>query len=275
MTIETAFAALVKANPVPDAITYAEQRVAAAAFLAATRERTMDMNTIETQVPTKDKIRNKWQPLVAVAAFFLVIALGIAAALMFQGTKEVANVPAPPFDTPREATEAYHVVLNTGDGNAYLALFADGASDGILNSSGITPDDKIKARIEAMDAYGVTWTVEECVDETRFRTKCTVMQDDPVNEMITGIREWRASIVVTIDEAGRIERIGMNGLPLDGEIDTDRADAYEAWVTENYPELFDEVRFQLWGSDPLERSGAEIGRDDLAAIREFDAQYDG
>ncbi len=275
MTIDTAFAALVEANPVPDANAYAEHRIAAAAFLTATRERTNDMQTTETQLPTKETTRRKWQPLVAVAAFFLVIALGVAAALMFQGTREVANVPAPPFDTPQEATEAYHVVLNAGDGDAYLALFADGASDGILNSSGITPDDKIKARVEAMDAYGVTWTVEECVDETNLRTKCTVMQDDPVNEMITGIREWRASIVVTIDEAGRIERIGMNGLPLEGEIDTDRVDAYDAWVTENHPELFDEVRFQLWGSDPLERSGAEIGRDDLAAIREFDAQYEG
>jgi len=275
MTIDTAFAALVEANPIPDADAYAEHRIAAAAFLTATRERTMDMKTIETQKRTKELTRRKWQPLVAVAAFFLVIALGVAAALMFQGTREVANVPAPPFDTPQEATEAYHAVLNAGDGDAYLALFADGASDGVLNSSGIAPDDKIAARVEAMDAYGITWAVEECVDETSLRTKCTVMQDDPINEMLTGIREWKASVVVTIDEAGRIHRIGVNGLPPEGEIDTDRADAYEAWVTENYPELFNEVRFQLWGSDPLERSGAEIGRDDLAAIREFVAQYDG
>ena len=49
MTIDAAFAALVEANPIPDARFYAEHSLEPAAFLTATRERTRDMQTIDQQ----------------------------------------------------------------------------------------------------------------------------------------------------------------------------------------------------------------------------------
>jgi hypothetical protein len=246
----------------------------ATAFLTATRERTNDMQTVETQEPTKETTPRKAQPLMAVVAFLVVIALGIAAALIFQGSDDADNVSAPPFDTPQDALEAYYAVVNDGDGDAYVALFADGASDGSLANGVDVPDEKIKARVEAMAAYGVTSVVEDCVEETELRAKCTVAVDDPIQGLVTGIREWELSVVLTIDEAGLIERIGVSAPP-QGEVDTDRIDALVAFMTENYPELFNEVTMQLWGPDPLERSGAEIARDDRAAVEEFDAQYNG
>jgi Flp pilus assembly protein TadB len=97
MTIDAAFAALVEANPIPDPRSYAEHKLEPAAVLTATRERTRDMQTIDQQESRQKGPQRKWQPLAAVAAFVLVVAVGVAAASALRGGNEVANVPAPPF----------------------------------------------------------------------------------------------------------------------------------------------------------------------------------
>jgi hypothetical protein len=45
-------------------------------------------------------------------------------------------------------------------------------------------------------------------------------------------------------------------------------------MEENYPELRAEL-MRNWASDPIDRPAADIGRESLAAAREFDAQYGG
>ena len=110
MTIDAAFAALVEANPIPDPRSYAEHRLEPAAFLTETRERTVNMKTIETQSSPKDTKQRRWQPLAAVAAAVVVITVGLVAAITLQGDDDVADVPAPSFATPEEAVESYYAV---------------------------------------------------------------------------------------------------------------------------------------------------------------------
>ena len=124
MTIDAAYAALIEANPIPDAQAYAEHRLASAVFLTATRERTATMTTTEVEEATNNSKQKKWRPLAAVAAFVVVLALGAAALLTLNDGTDAVSVPAPPFDTPAEAVEAYYTVLEQGDADAYPALFA-------------------------------------------------------------------------------------------------------------------------------------------------------
>jgi len=273
MTIEAAFTALVEANPIPDPRSYAERRLEPAAFLTATRERTVNMRTIETQEARTDNKQRRWQPLAAVAAFILVIAVGVAAALALRGTADVANVPAPPFETPQDVVDAYYAALNAGDGDAFVVMFAEAATDSEINPIGNLSDDKIRARIEAIEAVGATFAVVDCASETALRTRCTVSSSEPIGGLIVGSTEIERSVVTSLDEEGLIARMGVQ-IQL-GAIDTAREQAHFAWMTENYRELLDEWRFQVWGSDPVARSGAEIAMDYLAASKEFDAQYDG
>ena len=276
MTIDAAFAALVEANPIPDPRSYAEHRLEPAAFLTATRERTANMKTIETTSSPKDTKQRRWQPLVVVAAA-VVIAIGVVAAIALQGNDDVANVPAPPFGTPEQAVDAYYTALNAGDGEAYFALFADGASDDALarTRGAAVSNEKILARVEGMKASGDTFVVGNCVEETELRVKCTVAVDNPIRGLTDGVREWEFFVVLTIDDAGLIQEIGENDFQPQGEVDAVRADAYISWMMENHAELRDEANNQLWGPDPLTRSGADIALDKLIAAKEFAAQYEG
>jgi hypothetical protein len=276
MTIDAAFAALVEANPIPDPRSYAEHRLEPAAFLAATRERTVSMKTIETTNTPKDKHQRRWQPLVVVAAA-VVIVIGLVTAIALQGNDDVANVPAPPFETPEQAVDAYYEALHAGDGEAYFSLFADGGSDKALASSrgAALSNEKITARVEGMRASGDTFVVSSCVEETEFGVKCTIAADNPIRGMTQGVREWEFSVVLVIDEAGLIQEIGESDFQAQGEIDNVRADAYVVWMKENHAELWDEANNQLWGPDPLTRPGADIALDKLTTAQEFDAQYEG
>jgi len=277
MTIDAAFAALVEANPIPDPRSYAEHKLEPAAFLTATRERTVNMKTIEPESSPKNKNQRRWQPLVAVAAA-VVIAIGLVAAIALQGNDDdVADVPAPPFETPEQATDAYYAALNAGDGEAYFSLFADGASDDALarTRGAALSNEKITARVEGMQASGDTFVVGNCVEETELQVKCTVAVDNPIRGLTDGVRDWEFSVVLTIDDAGLIQAIAESNFEPQGEIDNVRADAYIVWMMENHAELRDEANKGLWGPDPITRSGADIARDKLTAALEFDAQYDG
>jgi hypothetical protein len=274
MTIDAAFAALVEANPIPDPRSYMEHGLEPAAFLTATRERTKDMQTIDQQESGEKAPQRRWQPLAAVAAFVLVIAVGVAAALALQGgSDDVTNVPAPPFDTPQEAVEAWVAAQNAGDGEAYVSLFAPDASDGALNQGGIASEKTIKDQVEFIAATETVFTVVECVPESAARTKCVVTRNSPVASIESGILEVELSVVLTIDESGVIARVGVDLLD-GGTFDSDRFEAYTAWMRTNYPDLHAELR-RNWATDPLERPATDVGRESLAAAREFDAQYEG
>jgi hypothetical protein len=273
MTIDAAFAALVEANPIPDPRSYAEHRLEPAAFLTATRERTVNMKTIDQQESKQKAPQRKWQPLAAVAAFVLVIAVGVAAAFALQGNGDVANVPAPPFETPQQAVDAYYAALNAGDGETYLSLFAQDASDGHLNPGGIAPDATIKARVEIVAATETVFSVVECIPQSASQTKCDVTKDSPVAGLTFGAAESEQSVVLTIDDSGAITRIGTTDVP-GGTFDVARAESYTAWEEEDHPVLKAELDAN-WATDLPERSATDIGREQLAAAREFDAQYDG
>ena len=280
MTIEAAYAALIEANPIRDAEAYAEHRLASAVFLTATRERTETMTTQKTEEVTKSSKQRKWQPLAAVAAFVVVLALGAAALLTLNDGTDAATVPAPPFESPEEAVEAYYNVLERGDADAYAALFAAGASDAIFNGAGIASDAKISARVEASGLN--TYSVEECVAETDRRTKCTVTLSAPWHVPIWGdgaTTGLRLVVILTIDEAGWISRVTNPNqvfvIDNRGLIDDVRDAAWEAWLTESDLGLWEEWNHQIWGSDELKRSAGEILRDYVAAAEEFAAEYDG
>lgn len=101
-------------------------------------------------------------------------------------------------------------------------------------------------------------------------------RDNHVTEISSGAGIYKESVVLTIDEPGAIARVGVNFAGFVGGDNGDdaRADGHRTWMDNNYPECRDELR-QDWATDPIERSAIDIGRESLAAAREFDVQYEG
>lgn len=68
--------------------------------------------------------------LLAAVVFIVVVATGLALAFALRGTTgDVAEVPAPPFETPEEAMVAFGAAIEAGDYEGFQALFADGVED--------------------------------------------------------------------------------------------------------------------------------------------------
>jgi hypothetical protein len=152
-------------------------------------------------------------------------------------------------------------------------LFAQDASDGLLNQGGIASEKTIKDRVEMVAATETVFSVAECLAESASQTKCVVTRHNPVATISSGTSGSEESVVLTIDESGVIARIGTN-LIAGGTFDEVRHDAYVAWMETNYSELRAELMAN-WATDPIERPAADIGSESLAAAREFDAQYEG
>jgi coenzyme F420-reducing hydrogenase gamma subunit len=203
----------------------------------------------------------------------LIIAVGVAAAFALRGGDEVTNVPTPPFDTPQEAVEAWVAAQNAGDGETYLLLFAPDASDGALNQGGIASEQTVKDRVELIAATETVFSMVECAEEGASQATCIMTRHSPMQRIESGTTGLETSVALTIDESGAIARVGVNPIG-GGTFDETRFEAYKAFMEENYPELRAEL-MQNWVTDPIDRPAADIGRENLAAAREFDAQYDG
>jgi hypothetical protein len=129
MTIDTAFAALVDANPIPDAETYAENRPAPGVFLTATRERDIAMTDTETTVAKNDRSRgaqqNRRNILVGLTAFVAVLVVGVAAWLISSLDEDGSSPVVAAADNPADTIEAYAEANNSGDIDAVMVLFTE------------------------------------------------------------------------------------------------------------------------------------------------------
>ena len=129
MTIDGAFAALVDANPIPDAETYAENRPAPGVFLTATRERDIAMTDTETRVEKNDRSRggprNSRNILVGIAAFVAVLVVGVAAWLISSLDEDGSSPVVAAADNPADTIEAYAEANNSGDIEAVMVLFSE------------------------------------------------------------------------------------------------------------------------------------------------------
>lgn len=104
--------------------------------------------------------------LLAAAVFIVVVAAGLALAFALRGTtedvvemttEEVAEIPAPPFETGEEAARAFFATLASGDYDAFIALFAPGASNHFGSAS--VSEQRLRERFEfaaASASYDVT-----------------------------------------------------------------------------------------------------------------------
>ncbi len=156
MSGTSAFQRLRDANPVPDPAALRERPVDSSVFLAATQQRSMEMQTEHEAIKTKKaptRSRRNWMP--ALVAAVVVIIAG-ASVLMFTRDAGPDVADAEPEAIARRFIDA----RDTWDGEAALALFAPDAV--ISGEYGIAFTEDYPALFSWFQATDWRWTVEEC-----------------------------------------------------------------------------------------------------------------
>jgi hypothetical protein len=280
MKPDTAFTALRDANPVSDAASFAETEITAAAFLSATKERSERMETLERtdQTPPEGEKSRRWQPLVAVAAFAVVIVVGLAILTVGRNTPDVAPaspapaetaVPAPPFDSPQAAAEAYLAAVEAGDYGAYQEILAPDGTDWEVTPAG--PAETDAEHIEARFAWvsGITTSISEieCEAIADASVRCSFMMVDPVLETIAGDGAVLAGRNFTLSDEGLLASVSVDVVSHSDE-QAEIIQRFNEWLMLNRPEAIEEFN-DLWGSDPLRASGDEIVATLFAAAADY------
>lgn len=277
MKSDAAFATLSDANPIPDATSFVEMGLVSAAFLSATKERSERMETLERteETPTPAKKASRWQPLAAVAAFVIVLIIGAAVVAVSRGSSDVADIPAPPFDSPQAAGEAYLAALVTGDYAAYETLFAAGGTDWHVTPAGSSETDveHIEARFVLISATVDSVDDIDCEPLSETTVRCSFVTVDPVLDRISGDGAAPFQQNFTIDDDGALESVGAGNVDF-SEAQDEAFQRFDEWVDLNRPEIIEQYR-TLWGSDPLSASGEEIVASLLAAADDYAAEQQG
>ncbi len=276
MKPDAAFTTLSDANPIPDAASFVETGLVSAAFLSATKERSERMETLERteQTPTPAKKASHWQPLVAVAAFVIVLIIGAGVVAVSRGSSDAAGTPAPPFDTPQAAGEAYLVSTVANDFAAYQTLFAAGGTDWGVTPAGSTETDAehIEARFVWISATVDSIDDIDCEPLSETTVRCSFMAVDPVLDRISGDGAALYRQNFTIADDGSLVSVSLPA-PDFSEAQNEALQRFNEWVPLNRPEAI-ELFNTLWGSDPLGASGEEIvaslfdAADDYAALQQ-------
>lgn len=285
MTVDTVFQALREANPVPHSAAYAEYRVQAAAFLAVTRQRSDQMTTREDEKKLQqDRNTRRGRPAIAIVAiaFVAVIAVGIAMWIGFRESGDVANVPAPPFESGEDAIEAYIAAVQAGDSEAFMSLFRDvnvatwygGTEEGIregirfesaLYTPGAAPAPEVSCNDSNRGTRAYFCDVYWAFDPFRWKL------DESVTDDLSRLWPGHARVAdLRLDADGRIRYIywEYKEEEVDAEIAANE-EAFDAWMVNEHPDL-------VLPNDTLPSGDfEEFARAYESAIDEFIAQAEG
>lgn len=272
MNADSAFEILREANPVPDPARYHQLTTDGHTFLAATKERTLHMETI-APAPEKQELADRRRgPAIAIAVFVVVL-VGVVLALgpLRQPAVVVAPIPEPPFTTPAEAAEAYLTVRYTGDYRQLEPLMnVDGRDDSLTFDS---PGDaeRLEMRFDWMQAFRGPYTDLECVEVTNVIAECTYATEWLDVARLTDDGAISVGQRFTIDTEGHLLSIGTEE-PAFTEEWRAAVQAFGAWINERHPDLLAEEEAIFESGDYVARPAEEILADWNAAIDEYLAE---
>jgi hypothetical protein len=274
MKPDAAFAAVIEANPVPDPERFEQSRGTGDAFLSATKEKSKHMDTLEhtesTDTGNRGTSRRRWQPGAAIAVFLIVVAVGVALAVAFRGASEVVNIPAPPFDTPQEAAEAYAAAMAAGDYAASQALFAPDGWDRNLGNPSVAEPTRLEARFVFRSARTDSVGEIGCEPISEFGVTCTIHYEDPFLARLADDASIAIRQSFTLNEQGQLVSVSAEEILFSAdqqEVNT----RFNDWLLEQHPDLLEEI-LSIFNSDPIVRPAAEISADSLAAADEYVAE---
>ena len=270
MNADSAFEILRGANPVSDPARYHQLTTDGHTFLAATKERTLHMETI-TPAPEKQQLAARRRgPAIAIAVFVVVL-VGVALALGPIRGSDVVDIPAPPFNTPAEAAEAYLTVRYTGDYQQLEPLMnVDGRDDSLTFDS---PGDaeRLEMRFDWMQAFRGPYTDLECVEVTNVIAECTYATEWLDVARLTDDGTISVEQRFTLDTEGRLLSIGSEEPAFTQEWRA-AVQAFGGWVDERHPDLLAEEEAIFESGDYVVRPAEEILADWNAAIDEYLAE---
>lgn len=291
MNADSAFEILQEANPVPDPVRYRQITTAGHAFLAATKERTLHMETI-TPAPEKQGPPTRRRGLAIAVTVFVVVLVGVALALgplrgpdvvdpappttvtTVAPPTTVAAIPAPPFSTPAEAAKAYLDVRFNGNYQQLESLMGVDGTDSSLDVDMIfdaPPNaERMEMRFDFQQATQGSFTDLECVESANLTARCTYSAEDlrlptlGVDGTVKYTQSFR------IDEEGRLLSVGRQEPDFTQEHRA-AARGFLEWMDERYPELIAEDD-AVWGAGEVTRPIEEIVADWNAARDEYMAE---
>lgn len=231
---------------------------------------------------TERPITPKQGPWVAVAAFALVLSVGLVGLLFLQRDEEVAT---PPFESPVEAAQSYVMALNSGDVSLYSSLMSADAIDHNVdpqaNTAAGSEPEKALIRFRAYAAEDLNISVGNCVSSGSLLATCEVTVNGGLDAVLAG-GPYPAELTVIIDEEGLIETVSLLLNPPEPFYETSLAfrgaDLCQqsasdcGWLGENHPELASEWH-GIWGhqADLPARPVDEIVADVILRAQEFTA----
>lgn len=289
MNADSAFEILQEANPVPDPVRYRQITAAGHAFLAATKERTLHMETITPAAPEKQQPPTRRRGLAIAAAVFVVVLVGVALALgplrgpavvspappttvttVPETPTTVVTTPGPPFSTPTEAAEAYLIVRYTGDYQALEPLMNIDGTDRSITFDSPADADRLEMRFDWMQAVRGPYTDLSCIELTTVIAKCTYTTEWLDVSRLTGDGTITMTQSFTLDTEGLLLSVGPEEPAFTDEWRA-AVRAFIEWMNERHPDLVAEEETVFESGDVI-RPAEEILADWNAAIDEYVAE---
>lgn len=273
MKADQALAILSEVNPVPDGIRFDKTRHDSIAFLSATKERNENMDTLEREPyeqarKTERGSGQRWKPVYTVATLLVIIAFGVAVVAALQSEPDVADIPAPPFDTPEKAAEAYFATQVSGDYDDYQELFAPDALDRKLGDLRVVSAEKIETRFRWYSTYSGSVDDVRCEHQTTNAAICSFAVKDGREDDFGRPASFDVTQTFVIDDQGRLTSVSTRDRTFPEELHAELL-AFEDWLAAQHPELASEIRQGVFGTDDLTRPIEEIIADNDAAIEQY------
>lgn len=265
MNADSVFAMLNEANPVPDPARYQQMTIDGHTFLAATKERTLHMETI-TPTPEMQEPPTRRRGLAIAFAVFVVVLVGVAALTLIP-RKDVATIPAPPFNTSADGAEAYLTAYFTGTYEQMDSLMGvDGRNDSQMFHLG-GDFERMEMRFAWLQASLGPYRDLECAEPVSEIVECTYMTEllDLTRQGIDGTIMYTQYF--KLDSDGLLAWVGVEK-PAFTDQHRATSEAFEMWLSERYPELDAEYEAFV-GTGAVTRTVTEMRTDWVNAIDEY------
>ncbi|MDJ0790865.1 MAG: hypothetical protein QNJ71_03115 [Acidimicrobiia bacterium] len=231
--------------------------------------KTMTHTTDELEETKAQLVRGTWRGAwVAAAAFAIVILVGIAI-LLANSDDPVTDLPAPPFETPDEAAEAWIGYVGAFDAAGIHSLLSEDYSGFIV--VGPTPEETTE-RFEWSRELDFAFEFEGCEANSASSTTCTVVRDSYMDQVLFGAPAT-FTFTVRMSDDGYISSTGFQ-LTVSETPTHDYADEFDRFVRETKGLTLIDVD-PSWDDGPIEGGGTAAGIRFRALLDEFLAQREG
>ena len=216
--------------------------------------------------PVRGTWRGAW---VAAAAFAIVILVGIAILLANRGESEPVDLPAPPFETPEAAAEAWMGYASAFDAAGIHSLLAEDYSGFIVVGPTL---EETTERFEWSRELDFAFVFEGCEANSATSTTCTVVRDSYMDQVLFGAPATFA-FTVRMNDDGYIASTGYQ-LTASETPTHDYAAEFDLFVRETKGLTLIDVD-PSWDDGPIDGGGTASGIRFRALLDEFLAQREG